>query len=379
MINQLKKYLRRQMVNVRGWSTSRKLLVIESDDWGSIRMPDQSTYQKLLNSGLRVDQCPYMRNDSLASEDDLTALFEVLTAYNDSHGNHPIITGNCVMANPDFEAIRKSNFKEYHFELMTETLKRYPSHTGSFELWKQGHVSGLFQPQFHGREHLNVERWMNALSNENGVVRKAFDHQLFGISKQLSNEFPNSLLQAYAIDQKDSESINSIIEEGLQMFKSTFGFDSKSFIAPNYVWSSINEQVAKRWGVCFIQGQRQQIIPQPDKLGNTTVSHYLGEMNEHEQLYLVRNCYFEPSLYPQMDAVNECLAQIETAFRWHKPAIVCSHRLNFIGFVNEQNRTLNLKSFKKLLDNVVKRWPDVQFISSDELGAIIQDDKQRRN
>ena len=53
------------MVNVRGWSTSRKLLVIESDDWGSIRMPDQSTYQKLLKSGLRVDQCPYMRNDSL--------------------------------------------------------------------------------------------------------------------------------------------------------------------------------------------------------------------------------------------------------------------------------------------------------------------------
>jgi hypothetical protein len=62
---------------------TRKIIVIESDDWGSIRMPSKEVYRSLLKKGLRVDQCPYNRYDSLASEDDLTGLFNVLMKYKD--------------------------------------------------------------------------------------------------------------------------------------------------------------------------------------------------------------------------------------------------------------------------------------------------------
>lgn len=102
VFNNFRSSLARHLVNYKGWQTTRKIIVIESDDWGSIRMPSKEIYDNLLKSGIRVDRCPYNRYDSLASEEDLSALFDVLTSFRDMNGNHPVITANTVVANPDF-------------------------------------------------------------------------------------------------------------------------------------------------------------------------------------------------------------------------------------------------------------------------------------
>jgi hypothetical protein len=47
------------------------------------------------------------------------------------------------------------------------------------------------------------------------------------------------------------------------------------------------------------------------------------------------------------------------------------HRLNVIGSLDESNRTKNLADLKTLLQTVVRRWPDVEFMSSDQLGKLI--------
>jgi len=38
--------------NIPGWRTNRRIVVIESDDWGSIRMPSNDTHAKLVSQGL---------------------------------------------------------------------------------------------------------------------------------------------------------------------------------------------------------------------------------------------------------------------------------------------------------------------------------------
>lgn len=48
MLNKVKRYIQ----NLPGKSTKRKLVVIESDDWGSIRMPDKETYHNVKASAL---------------------------------------------------------------------------------------------------------------------------------------------------------------------------------------------------------------------------------------------------------------------------------------------------------------------------------------
>ena len=79
----------------------------------------------------------------------------------------------------------------------------------------------------------------------------------------------------------------------------------------------------------------------------------------------------EPSLNPDLNWVDRCLNEIKTAFFWKKPAIIGIHRVNFIGFINQKNRDRNLKSFEHLLKEILKRWPEVEFMSSDKLGKLL--------
>ena len=46
----------RNLANLPGWRTNRKIVVIESDDWGSIQMPSKLAYSNLLKKGIGVDK-----------------------------------------------------------------------------------------------------------------------------------------------------------------------------------------------------------------------------------------------------------------------------------------------------------------------------------
>lgn len=111
----------------RGYTTNRRIIVIESDDWGSIRMPSLDVFHKMASLGLDVVGRCYNENDSLATKEDLSLLFDVLSHYKDFKGNSPKITANICVANPDFERIRASGFTSYFYEPFTVTLERYPN------------------------------------------------------------------------------------------------------------------------------------------------------------------------------------------------------------------------------------------------------------
>ena len=101
----IEKYLISYLQNLPGIKTNRKIVVIESDDWGSIRMPSRKVYDQLFKKGYKVDLDPYMKYDCMANSNDLEALFEVLSSVQDKNGRNAIITANTIMANPDFEKI----------------------------------------------------------------------------------------------------------------------------------------------------------------------------------------------------------------------------------------------------------------------------------
>lgn len=358
----LKQTLTHNLLNIPGWRTKRHIVVIESDDWGSIRMPSREVYERLLKEGYRVDKNAYERNDSLAREDDLNALFEVLSKYKDRNGNHPVITANCAVANPGFERIKADDFRNYYFEPFTATLQRYQGCEKSFELWKQGLDEGLFKPQFHAREHLNVARWMHDLQNDLNDARHVFDYGIMGLFPKEGNN--KNVYQVALDDSKYKlQPISEIISEGLGMFETIFGYKSQSFIAPCYTWNPVLEETLHEKGVLGLQGMVYQTNP-----GNRHIRHWMGDKNSFGQVYTIRNCSFEPSQSKNRDKViSDCLYRIKCAFRWSKPAVMSAHRINFIGAINEENRTENLKQFDILLSEIMHQWPDVEFISSDGL------------
>lgn len=369
MLNQLKRYVQ----NFPGSSTERQLLVIESDDWGSIRMPSAAVYQDLKRLGAKPENDPYLKYDSLASETDLQALFEVLGSVKDIKQRPAVFTANSVMANPDFEKIQKKGFEKYFWEPFTETLKRYPSHSRSFDLWRQGMDHGVFRPQYHGREHLNVFQWMEGLKSSDQWLMRAFERQMISISSVPGKMRFGHMegLDFFSFEEKKSKTL--ILEEGMDIFRKIFGFTSLSFIANCYIWDTSTEESLNKLGVKYFQGISNQIVPVLDSDGShrhVYKRHYFGQKNILGQRYLIRNAFFEPSLDPNFDWVSDCLNRIKIAFHCKKPAIIGSHRLNYIGFIDEKNRTNNLIQLRSLLKKIIKVWPNVEFVASDDLDSI---------
>ena len=230
----LKQTITHNLLNIFGWRTSRHIVVIESDDWGSIRMPSKEVYDRLLKAGIRVDKCHYCTNDSIASEEDLTLLFELLNSFKDKNGNPAVITANAVVANPDFEKIKTSDFSAYFYKRIDEGLKEVKGCEKVLDLWKQGHANGCFHLQSHGREHLNVARWMHYLQGDYPETRLAFNNAVYGLSTSLTSEKRKSFLPAFDFENKQEENqANEIVVDGLRIFEELFGFKSTSFIAPN--------------------------------------------------------------------------------------------------------------------------------------------------
>jgi len=337
-------------------------------------MPSSETYQQLKSQRLIVDSCPYARFDSLASEEDLNLLFNVLSDYKDMKGRHPVITANTVMTNPDFEKIRDSGFSEYHYELFTETLKKYPSHHNSFDLWKQGMDDGLFFPQFHGREHVNIQAWMKALKNIHSKYRAAFNDNVTWLGPKQNENDHISVRASYDTDNvSDFEQQKKVLAEGLSLFRMVFGYDSESFIANNFIYHPELNTTLYEHGVRYIQGMKYQALPYLGKDKREMIRHYQGEFAEPGLYHLIRNCVFEPAQHTEThDNVGYCLKGIKNAFFWRKPAIITTHRLNFIGYIDSKQRDKNLNQLRELIQVILNKWPDAEFMTSTELGKLIR-------
>ena len=56
--------------------------------------------------------------------------------------------------------------------------------------------------------------------------------------------------------------------------------------------------------------------------------------------------------------------------------MISSLRINYIGSLVESNRTTNLRLLNELLARIIKTWPDVEFMTSDQLGDLIAEGKE---
>lgn len=375
-IEKIKFTINRNLLNIPGWRTNRKIVVIESDDWGSIRMPSKKVFDKLLNSGIRVDKCHYCSNDALESCEDLSYLFEVLNSVTDKFNNPAIITANTLVANPDFEKIKESRFTEYHYKKITDGFLEVKGSENLISSYKEGEDNRFFKIQSHGREHVNVSRWMKFLVQNDKETHICFENGLYGLSTTVSTVNRSSFLSAFDFETYEEEiQVNDIAIDGLQIFKDIFGYTSKSFIAPNYVWGKSLEKAIQTEGVKFIQGGPTHRYT---KLVKTMVNkriRYMGKHNQINQIDLVRNAHFEPSENKNKDWINSCLANVKLAFTYKHPAIISTHRVNYVSGINVNNRDINLKGLRELLLKIKSSWPDVEFMSSDQLGELITKEK----
>ena len=369
MFNKLRSRIMPVYCKRKDFRTNRHIVVFESDDWGSIRMPKKKGWDELLKMGYAVDKRPYERFDTLESAEDIEALFEVLRKYKDCKGNHPIITANMLMVNPDFEEIEKSGFQDYFYEPIAKTYERYFGDSRALELMREGMDEGVFMPQCHGREHFNVTQWMRGLQEDDEDLLTAFRFGMCGIAPKTNPEKGNQLMKALYAETKEEQHIkDAIVEESLKMFEQFWGFKSKSFVAPCYCWSEQTENVLNHYGVELIQTARAK----KESFQSPVRYYYMGQHNKYNQVYSIRNCSFDPSIKKKELTVDVLMKRVENCFSEQKIVVIETHRINYVSGIDKQNRINTLTILDMFLKKLLEKYPDTEFSSSDRIINVIQ-------
>ncbi len=339
------------------------MVIIECDDWGSINMPTKDIYGQLLSAGLPVDKRSWNKYDTLETRNDLELLFDVLSSVKDRNSRPAIITPVINMANPDFQKIRSGGFVKYHYEKFTDTYNNYYPDSNVFELWKQGLEYGIFTPELHGREHIAVQLWMDKLREGNKDLLYAFDHgfvsleipDIFSPAKEFRAEF-------FFASQEQKPFLTDSINDGVRLFKEIFGFPPRVFVPANGIFHSDFDAVVASAGIKFLNVS--YLMPYPDLSGGLKYRYFVtGQKNLQGLTYYTRNCAFEPT-DESYKGIDLTLRQVAAAFRWGKPANISTHRANFAGGLDPTNRAKGLSELKKLLEEIIKLWPDAEFMGS---------------
>jgi len=238
------------------------------------------------------------------------------------------------------------------------------------DLWKQGKESRLFEPQFHGREHLNVQFWLRDLQKGNKDTLAAFNSGVWGVYSKSSNKVYQ---EAFDIDDiSDLEYQKEVIEEGMDLFNQLLGYAPHFFVPTNGPFNLSHQKTLANKGIKYLILDKFQ----KELVGHGKIKrhlHNLGKRNRYGQIYMTRNAAFEPTQFPDRDNVDHCLKDIELAFRLNNRAVISTHRLNYIGAINEKNSSDGLKELSNLLKRMFRRWPNIEFMTSVELGETISE------
>ncbi len=372
-----KQILFNHLKNIPGWSTKRKIVVFSVDDYGNIRLASKAARGNLIRAGLDMDSNRFNQFDALETAEDLSFLFEVLSSVKDKNQRSAVFTPFALPANIDFERMEKEGYKTYHYQLLPDTLNTLSGHEGTWSMWQEGIREKIFLPQYHGREHVNIKLLMEWTVARNPKVLACLRERSWA-GLELSPYPTLNYVSAFSFDQyRENENLALITQDGLKVFEKVFQYKATQFISPGSSAHSILEKTLFKGGIRFIDSQFLKKEHQGDGKYNYKLN-VLGGKSPHGPIYQIRNSVFEPLLNKNNDWVDQTLSEIEIAFRCRKPANISSHRVNFCGHIDPSVRSHGLKELQRLLTSIVRKWPDVEFMASNELGELILESNKQK-
>ncbi|HNP32736.1 MAG TPA: hypothetical protein PKN96_05540 [Flavobacterium sp.] len=375
MVRKLLSGIISNLKNSIGWKTKRKIVVFSVDDYGNVRLNSAEARKNMDAAGMKI-YSRFDALDTLETTQDLEQLFEVLSSVKDKNGRHAVFTPFALSCNIDFEKMETQDYQNFQFETLPNTYKKLAAqqpdaYTGTWDLWKKGIDKGLLKPQFHGREHLNLQVFNDKMKKRDLQLLTALKNKSYtSISDE---EYPT--MSTYAEldfwDVKENEDLKPILKDGLNCFEEVYGYRSNYFTPPVFSIHNSLFQTLKDDGIQFLDlallRNEHQGFNKFKKSFN-----YIGKKTKEGLIIMVRNVVFEPTEDRGINWVDFAMNQIETAFRWNKPAIISSHRVNFCGHIDPKNREKGLTALKSLLQKIVQQWPDVEFMSADEMALTLK-------
>ncbi|KYP15122.1 hypothetical protein, partial [Flavihumibacter sp. CACIAM 22H1] len=353
----------KELISWREVKTNRKLIVFISDDWGSLRIRDKAQRDALIQLGINMELNRFDKLDAFETNDDIDGLFNVLSSYKDLHGRNPVLTAATCLANPDYEKIEADAFNNYYYKPIDSIYKEFYASDKVLDKMLAAMNEGFFVPEFHGREHLNTNWWLDYLKNAVPIFKTAFGESFFMISGGYQREKGFGGIGA-SFDLANSSEIKSHIEtalDGLRTFERIFKQKASCFIAPSLLFNSGMEPALSTAGIKLVDVARFRTEPVGEGKYKKRL-HYMGQKAAAGCHYFSRNAVFEPDYYGAKDEVETCLQQVKQAFDRKQPAVISNHRVCFMGGIKTENRDFGLKALDKLFRTILTKWPDAEFV-----------------
>jgi hypothetical protein len=371
----MKQTILNNLKNIWGWKTDRRIVVFSVDDYGNVRLDSRKAREKLDGAGLKV-LSRFDAYDTLETRQDLEMLYEALSSVRDGNGRHAVFTPFAVPCNIDFERMAEEKYAGYRYELLPVTYEKLAArdpaaYAGAWQLWQEGIARGLMAPQFHGREHLNLKVFEEKLAAQDHEVMTCLENRSY---TSISGTGYPTIGYTSAFDFwefEENKRFAEIIRDGLDAFETVFGYRAVHFTPPGGREHHVIHPYLKDSGIRYIDTPLVKHEHQGQGSFKKSIN-YTGRRNHLGMIYGVRNVVFEPTHDRGFDWVDFSLQQIAAAFRWRRPAVVSSHRVNYCGHISQGNRALGVDALKSFLQEIVARWPDVEFMSTVELMDMVQ-------
>jgi hypothetical protein len=344
---------RNQTSTVKGFSFSRPMVLLQSDDWGRIGVRDREGYEQLRANGIRLGEHPYDFY-TLETTDDVIALRDMLKGHRDSTSRAACMVMNLLLANLDFGKTLASDLGQIDLLPLTQGLPGNWRRPGLFEAYRQGVAEGVFYPAVHGLTHFcrrAVERGLSEEGDRAALLQtlwKAETPYIYWRMPWVGYEYcdPEKPHAGFF----SAETQGNLIGHAVGIFKTFFSTAPVSACAPGYRANGDTHLAWSRLGLRVAQ----------NGIGAPLPPHF----DEWEILNLHRTIEFEPS--QRELSIEKYMELAEQCFAHGVPAIVSVHSINFHSSLKDF-RGPTLQGLDRFLSALETKYPNLLYVHDGDL------------
>jgi len=338
------------------WREIRSV-AIQSDDWGLCGfMPESIILDEaqieILNPG---NFPPVYWTSTLEDSTDVAELASVLAKYLDRDNNPTVFQANYITSSLQSTL---DGWLEYDIPEFHPAYQR----PGMWDEVNNAIEAGVWVPELHGSWHYNPLQMKDSVTGNSQL-------------EELNNAgvllFPECMSAFEFGPEVDRKVIERDLKRSVGKFKELFGSLPNSIVAPDYVWYRDDENYWKSLGLSTVQAKRGQRRPHQNKYSGQVMKMFergIRRIYEKRLCYIERNCRLESVQHHDHELiVSNCFDDILSCWDSGQPAVVETHRINFVS-TDPAKQYIGLSSLDNLLSKL--KSEDVTWLCDDEITQL---------
>ncbi len=345
-----------------------RAVVFESDDWGACEYAPTRELWCQTVAETPPERLRPVQSARLECAADLKRLGDLLARHPGADGRPPVFTAFFCLANPDFSKIAATG--EYHDLAIDTAFPQGWEQPGLPEAWREAARNGWLAPEFHTRfHHMNPAGWLSLLREESEAGREArlrFERAIY---------YQNQHLPEYA--GLSPERMQQWLLPALETFRRLFGHGPGAGVTSDA--TPLTEVLWAANGIrtfclrSFSIPGAEPIVYHTKPWNNQHAATPMGGWNpETDVIYLSRNIFFEPGFDPDY-SFAKTMRDIEAVWARNEPAILSTHRLNYVAW-DEGLPRRGFAALGQLLETLSRRG-DVHFLTTAQVAALYRTGK----